>query len=194
MNEILSPETTRTVEDSDNIEAKESKVLKMFRNKVMRALLLSGTLAAVEACGGVKKEDMENLPLTSIEDLTQRPDEYADEKFLRVEGYIESGDLKFSGFVYNNRFENGDVDVLTGPIRLGDESVLMFRKSPSWPKNVDDIHKIDALADPEFVKKLDIRGQKFEVVGFVKYTHDESKDIRPVFVITAAEDADSAIQ
>ncbi len=68
------------------------KALDQFRSKLIGALAL-GSSVFLEACGGLTKEDIEKMPLTTIEQIAQNPDILRELPLLKTEGYpVETGE------------------------------------------------------------------------------------------------------
>ena len=68
-------------------QPKESKnLLDKFRNKLLVAAAL-GAEAFMAACGGLRKEDIEAMPETKIEQILKNPEQFVKMQLIKVEGY-----------------------------------------------------------------------------------------------------------
>ena len=65
---------------------REKTILDRFRNRILAGFML-GTAAFLEACGGLKKEEMDKLDLIRIENVIEKPEAYTEKPLIKVRGY-----------------------------------------------------------------------------------------------------------
>lgn len=113
----MKPENFEKVENSVPQEnnAESANILDKFRSKVLTSMCL-GYAALLSACGELKREDIEKMPLTKIEDVLKEPEQFIQIPLVKVGGFPvkigtdkeeitiptfdtdEDGDLVFKGF------------------------------------------------------------------------------------------------
>jgi hypothetical protein len=82
---INTQENQEKVEDRQETQEKHS-ILDKFRSKLLVAVCL-GSEAFLAACGGLRKEDIESMPTTKIEDIMKNPEAFTKRALIKVEGY-----------------------------------------------------------------------------------------------------------
>ena len=86
----IEPEEVPAAEGAS--EKSESREQSGFRKKFLTAMFL-GSMALMEACGGMKKEEIEAMPETAIEDVQKEPEKFKEMPMIKVNGYpIRVGD------------------------------------------------------------------------------------------------------
>lgn len=119
-----------------------------LRSRFLEAAFL-GTAAFLEACGGLRKEDIEAMPTSAIEDVMARPESYSNTQLVKVEGWpVFTGSKK---------------DVYMVPIFKNKDNKLVFNGvvTEEFKVNTYDIHPNPDLNSPS----LKARSKE----GFVMY-------------------------
>ena len=173
---------------------------KINRGDIIRALAFAGLMGVVEACGGLRPEDIEKIPLTSIEQIRENPEQYS-RIILKTEGYPESeGDKTIKILV--NKTSGGSAGILMVPplmIPIPGNTTNKMEWIPLDNHVFYKIHSSVELQSP-FIEAMTLekeyistflhaeqvdtpektilgRGQKTEMIGVLKRVKDGDKEV-----------------
>lgn len=76
-----------TINKTPKPERESRENQSIFRNKVMRALVLGGYLGIIQACGGLKEADIEKIQHVTIAEMQKDPQKYLAMPMVKTEGY-----------------------------------------------------------------------------------------------------------
>lgn len=109
---LNTQESTEKVADrQETLETHEQhSILDKFRTKLLVAVCL-GSEAFLAACGGLRKEDIEAMPTTKIEDIMKNPEAFTKQPLIKVEGYpVSTGRQSYQFMVPVYKTINGVPD------------------------------------------------------------------------------------
>lgn len=183
----------------NNPESQE-KEPKIKRSNIIRALALVGLMGVVEACGGLRPEDIEKIPLTAVEQIAENPEQYA-QVILKTSGYPEVEKKRKLEILVNRSETSGGGFIMMPPIimptpgsttnktewtSLDNEVLYKIHESAdlqspyieAMAPEKEYISNITTVEQVDTSMKLTLdRGQKTQVVGNLEKVRDGDKEI-----------------
>jgi hypothetical protein len=178
----------KTPENDGNKESAEKKgYIKI--GTILRAAFLGGLMGVLEACGGLTPQQMQMVPLTQVEQLTNNPNQYYKE-IVKTEGYLKADGKKVIRVPITTLQTIGDMSYYrTDWVSSQRDYYKLYKTTDTTGTSID----VVVLSDVNFSYfiPLDLKGsnlgdnQKYQVVGTFEKVRDDNNN--ESYVIRAME-------